>query len=241
MQLGDDLEVVVERRAVKRINIYVRPPHGEVFVTCPKRVSVRELRRVLTEREAWMRAARARVRKKHMHSLALEEAIARGDGIDGHSLPYLGKLWTVELESGGKPSYSLDAERQVIRLTLPAALDKDAQAQAQATLIRKLYKDTLAEHLPASLTRWEQKLGVRAQHITFRDMTTRWGSCQTRTGRLTFNIRLARYDLQYFDSVVLHELVHLRVPNHGPDFYRLMDQCLPEWQRLRRELRQLPF
>ena len=242
--LGDGLVATVERRAVKRINIYIRPPFGEVFVTCPKRVNKAELLEVLREKEHWIRRAQARVQAKHRHATAVDDALTSSEGLDGLSILYLGKRWHVSVEAGPKLGYAVDGAADTITFRIPEAILEAAEprraADAQAALLKRLYKETLQEALPASLAKWEAKLGVKAAQITFREMRSRWGSCQTRTKRLSFNTNLAKYDLKYFDSVVLHELVHLRVPNHGPDFYRLMDQNLPEWQLLRREMKALP-
>lgn len=242
--LSEDLEVQVERRAVKRINLYVRPPYGEVFVTCPKRVSKRELMAVLRDKEDWLRQSRERIQAKHAHSVAVQEALESGGGLDGEEVLFLGGRWPVATLPGPRLDYAVDEDLHRITLYVPERIlsgdDAGRASDAQVALLKRLYKETLAEALPSYLSKWESKLGVRAEKVTFRAMTSRWGSCQVRDRRLSFNTHLAKYDLKYFESVVLHELVHLRVPNHGPDFYRLMDLYLPEWQALRRELKQMP-
>ena len=43
-------------------------------------------------------------------------------------------------------------------------------------------------------------------------------------------------DSRTIDYVVMHELVHLKIPNHGPAFWRLLDRCMPDWARWKNRL-----
>ncbi|MEQ1700975.1 MAG: M48 family metallopeptidase [Ilumatobacteraceae bacterium] len=53
------------------------------------------------------------------------------------------------------------------------------------------------------------------------DMTTRWGSCTVTTGHIRISTRLAAFPTWVLDYVIVHELAHLEVGGHGPDFWRL--------------------
>ena len=71
-------------------------------------------------------------------------------------------------------------------------------------------------------------------------MTTRWGSCNTRTGAITLNLALAEHPVEALESVLVHELVHLWERGHGPRFQRLMDEVLPDWRERRAALNERP-
>ena len=68
-------------------------------------------------------------------------------------------------------------------------------------------------------------------------MHTRWGSCNTQTGHINLSLMLATRSDAELDYVILHELVHTVVPNHGADFYALMDRFMPGWKKIRKALR----
>lgn len=91
--------------------------------------------------------------------------------------------------------------------------------------------------VPALIARWEPLMGVRSQTIVYRDMTSRWGSCNPRTGRICINICLAAYPPQCLEYVVVHELCHLLEGGHGPRFKALMTHFLPDWKQRRALLR----
>ena len=90
--------------------------------------------------------------------------------------------------------------------------------------------------LPALVEHWSAVIGKRPTHITLRAMTTRWGSCTPRTGRIRLNLQLGLLPPQYLEYVLVHEMTHLWASGHGAEFQRRMTQYLPDWRRLRREL-----
>ena len=77
----------------------------------------------------------------------------------------------------------------------------------------------------------------RAKRIAVRDQRTRWGSCST-SGTVSFNWRLLMAPPATLDYVVIHELVHLDVPNHSQAFWRQVKAACPETDRHRRWLRE---
>ena len=84
---------------------------------------------------------------------------------------------------------------------------------------------------------WEPIIGVRVRKLVFRNMKSRWGSCQPATGRVCINTRLALYPPRCLEYVVVHELVHMLEPSHNARFHELMDEFLPDWRGRRKLLR----
>lgn len=84
--------------------------------------------------------------------------------------------------------------------------------------------------VPGLVARWAAVMGVTPGKIAYRNMKTRWGSCQPSTGRICINVRLALYPPHCLEYVVVHELAHLLVPGHGANFYAMLDRYLPNWR-----------
>jgi predicted metal-dependent hydrolase len=80
------------------------------------------------------------------------------------------------------------------------------------------------------------RLGLGYDRIRIADQRTRWGSCSTR-GTLSFSWRLVLAPRRVLDYVVVHELCHLRHPNHSPRFWAELDAARPEWRAEARWLR----
>jgi hypothetical protein len=86
---------------------------------------------------------------------------------------------------------------------------------------RELVKMLVEEEAP--------ELGVECRRIEIRDQRTRWGSCSSR-GTLSFNWRLVLAPFEVLDYVVVHELCHLKEPNHSHRFWRLVESRRPGWR-----------
>jgi predicted metal-dependent hydrolase len=79
-------------------------------------------------------------------------------------------------------------------------------------------------------------IGVEYRRIRIGGQRTRWGSCSSR-GTLSFNWRLVLAPPAVLDYVVVHELCHLRVPNHSRRFWALVELHRPHWRQQRQWLR----
>lgn len=78
---------------------------------------------------------------------------------------------------------------------------------------------------------WALKLRVNPRVIRVQEMRRKWGSCSS-AGTVTFAADLAGEDGRFQDYVIVHELLHLRVPTHGRLFKALMSAHVPGWRRL---------
>jgi predicted metal-dependent hydrolase len=97
---------------------------------------------------------------------------------------------------------------------------------------RRRDQELLEELVPAELFKaevraWAKRVGVEPVAITLRPMTRKWASCSS-AGRLTFDTDLLREPAAFRREVIIHELLHLKVPNHGPVFRRLLGAYLSE-------------
>lgn len=99
------------------------------------------------------------------------------------------------------------------------------------------WREVVQAFVPPLIAKWEPIMGVKAGKIAYRNMTSRWGSCQPSTGRICINVRLALYPPECLEYVVVHELCHLLERGHGSRFHALMDAFLPDWKAIRAKLR----
>lgn len=83
---------------------------------------------------------------------------------------------------------------------------------------------------------WAHKLGVRVRVVTVRPMRNKWASCST-SGNLHFDSGLLSLDRKLGDYVIVHELLHFSVPNHGKLWKSLMHAHLGDYVRLEKRLR----
>ena len=83
---------------------------------------------------------------------------------------------------------------------------------------------------------WSQRMGLTPAGVKITAARTRYGSCSGKNS-LCFSCFLAEAPEAAVDLVVVHELCHIRVKNHGPDFYALLERTLPDWRARKALLR----
>lgn len=83
--------------------------------------------------------------------------------------------------------------------------------------------------LKCAVKQWAERIGVTVREVHLRSMRKKWASIST-NGRLTLNTDLLNIPALLVEFVIVHELVHLLVPNHGKLFKGYMSTYLPDWE-----------
>ncbi|ABA20779.1 metal-dependent hydrolase-like protein [Trichormus variabilis ATCC 29413] len=92
-----------------------------------------------------------------------------------------------------------------------------------------------AQELKNAVREWCDRIQVTVKQVQLRPMKRKWASI-SHTGRLTLNTGLLNLPTELGEFVIVHELVHLSVPNHGKLFKCLMSAYLPDWQEKEQKL-----
>ena len=87
-----------------------------------------------------------------------------------------------------------------------------------------------------AFNKYSPKLGLSPKKITFKYMTSRWGSCSS-NGNISINIRVVCFEQECIDYVVIHELCHLKHMDHSERFWALVSTCCPDYKRLRERMK----
>lgn len=83
--------------------------------------------------------------------------------------------------------------------------------------------------------RWQGRLKVRPSRIQIRKMKNKWSSCSSK-GNITLSSQLMELPKEIAEYAIVHELLHLIVPNHGKTFKVLLAVYLPQWEKLHNKL-----
>lgn len=83
--------------------------------------------------------------------------------------------------------------------------------------------------------KWADKLDVKVRLLTIRPMKNKWASCSAK-GHLSFNLELLAFERKVADYVIVHELLHFTIPNHGKLWKSLMRAHLGDYERLEKTL-----
>ncbi len=134
----------------------------------------------------------------------------------------------------------LERHRAWIEKRLAAAQARQAELRTVQKLsaeeLRQL-KEQARQLIPQRVALYAPLVGVRYGRISIRCQRTRWGSCSSR-GNLSFNCLLMLAPPEVLDSVVVHELCHLKEMNHSPRFYAQVLRVFPDYKKHRRWLKE---
>lgn len=225
----EGIPVTVVRKRVKNLNLTVRGRDGRVRLSAPLRASEKEIMAMLTERLPWIR--------KHRDRLLSDPLRRPLQATDGEQLWFWDRPYRLRLTPGTRLQAALSPADATVRLSAPPDAPAAARLAALDRLWRREIRAKLAELAPA----WEAHMGAAPRRYVIKKMTSRWGSCSRQTGTIALNLELAKRDEGLLAYVLVHELAHLTVPNHGPDFQALMSRYLPDWKARRQALNAIPI
>jgi predicted metal-dependent hydrolase len=153
--------------------------------------------------------------------------------VSGETHLYLGRQYRLKVEEGRPASVKLVG--RFFRVATPAPHDRDCVRG----LLDGWYREHAAhvfQHRLAGCAEAVSPLRLeKPPTLQIRRMAKRWGSC-TAGGKVLLNLDLVKAPVHCIDYVIIHELCHLKVPNHGSEFYRVLARCLPDWEERKRRL-----
>jgi predicted metal-dependent hydrolase len=113
------------------------------------------------------------------------------------------------------------------------------------TRSRKLYmtnkeaaRTLVKERVNHFMDHYGLRHNISVGRIAIRNQKSRWGSC-SKKGNLNFNYKLAFMPPPIRDYVIVHEICHIKEFNHGRGFWQLVSETVPDWKKLRKELRRM--
>lgn len=201
-----------------RVNI-----DGTVCVTVPPTGRVTGYDDFVRKNADWVRRQQAK--------FATIRAQPRGFGVCDGSVAYRGKPVTISTQTvpGTTVSLRYDEERFLVYRPVEAT-DDDVR-----NLLRRWFREVARTLFHERVSVLNKTTAYPWQRIRIGEQTTKWGSCSSK-GTLSFNWRLLMAPPEILDYVVIHELAHLRVPNHSPDFWALVEQQCADHKEHRRWL-----
>ncbi len=214
---------LVRRKGMKNIRVVVKAPDGNVVVSAPMNMSTNAIEGFVESRAEWI----ARCQRKY-RSLPKREPV---DFIDGESFTLWGierKLAIVEKTRGRKTHL----EDNVLVLEVSPGANLEARRKAFEDYLRW----TLGNAIDMIMPKWEEKTGLYCSGYQIRKMSSRWGSCTVKTRSIRFALRLAEYSPECLEMVIVHELGHIKYPDHGAGFKSYMDHNIPAWRSIQKNL-----
>ena len=215
--------VQVVRKAIKNLHLAVLPPDGKVRVSAPESLSDASIQMFVRTKIGWIR--------RQQEKFAAQPRQTERRFVSGETLYVWGRRYYLQVEHGGRGyALALSGDRAILTAR------RESTAKQREAFVNEWYRALLKAEIERRLPVWEARTGLSCSSWQTKYMTTRWGTCNTATGKIWLNLQLAKKPFACLDYILLHELAHLKVRNHGKDFVAILDAHMPYWREIKREL-----
>jgi len=217
------IEIKIRRKRIKNIHLYVKPPRGDVEVSCPQSFSDENIRFFVCSNFAW-------VTKKRDEYLNHPRQTKR-EYVTGETLYLWGKGYYLLLKTSAK-EYSIKISGNTLILTVR----KGCSLEQKTNAVESWYRGLLRQEIDRQLPKIEKATGLSCASFRIQKMETRWGSCNHDDKTLLFNLFLAQKPKTCLNYVIVHELAHTVERTHNKAFVAILDKYLPNWRERKKLL-----
>jgi predicted metal-dependent hydrolase len=219
----DDIKIEIIRKQIKNLYLRITPSTGEVKVSSPKNISEEYIKNFVVSKISWIKKQQKKIKKRKRENLIRYET--------GEKVSFDGNIFElVIIQNTGRSKVII--EDGMLKIFVNDESDKENIKRVLEGHFRKHLK----KMIPLYIAKWEPVMGVRVNFSNVKKMKTKWGTCNTQRGRIWLNLELAKKDRSLLEYVVVHEMVHLLERNHSKRFYGFMDEFMPKWKELRKQL-----
>ena len=195
-----EFEIKESKKAVKYLRLKVGQS-GEISLSIPLRTKENHILEFLEKNLEWLRKTSAKIK-------------AKNSAKNENQVEFLGL------------SYELIIDKKASGVSIELFSIKAASKDD----FRRFCDQKAKELLNASIARFAPLIARPINHISFKHMRTRWGSCNKAKGYINLNLDLITKKKEFIEYVVLHELAHLVHANHSKDFYALISKHMPDYK-----------
>jgi len=216
------IPVEVNKKNIKNMLLYVKPPDGKVSVSAPLAMSNEEIERFVNNRIDWIKE------KKNKFNAHFRQS--KREYVSGETLYVWGKQYCLQIMYGKRYSLALSDDKAIF------TVKKESTVAQREKFIREWYREQLKEEVTRLLPKWEKITGLKCNTWQTKNMKTRWGTCKPKAKKIWFSLRLAQKNPECLEYIILHELMHFLEKNHGDRFKSLLFKYMPTWKKIRSKL-----
>lgn len=209
-------KIEIHKKKVKNVTLKVKRD-GSIHLTVPEAATDDYIERVIANKQEWIES-----QLKHFDENY--EKPKEKEMVSGESFKYLGKNYRLKIIESNEECVRL--YRGYIEIYVK---DKNNTVKKQE-LLKKWYQEKAKKKFTALVHEYEQIVKEEVNSIRVITMRTRWGSCNVERKNINLNLELIKKPRYCIEYVILHELSHLKYPNHSKQFWEYMSVHMPNWE-----------
>ncbi|AEB76481.1 M48 family metallopeptidase [Clostridium botulinum] len=225
-----EIEFEVKYRKRKTLKILVKPTL-EVEVVSPLGVTDKCIKEIILRRASW-------ILNKREYFEKFSPQIISKNYVSGEIHSYLGVQYRLKVIEAERNHVSLKGEYIYIH-----TIHKNNN-EYNKELLYRWYKEKskkIFEELFIECYEKVKKYDLKKPTWGIRKMKARWGSYHINKNHILLNVELIKGDIDEIKYVIMHELSHIKHPNHSKEFYKFMDLIMPNWREKRVGLEKILF
>ena len=223
---GKRIEYDLQRKDVKNINLRMKTDKS-IFISANSRVSEKIIDEFIISKANYILKALAHFDEIEKYAPKPKQYV------DGETFRIFGHDRRLIVVEGKKNK--VESDESYVTLTVKDSKSFDQKKKMMNRWLNSICKDTVQSLCEAIYPKF-QKYGVLYPVIRYRNMVSRWGSCQPKRGILTFNYALVEAPISCIEYVVVHEFTHFLQPNHSKKFYQQLAMFMPDWEARKKVL-----
>ena len=212
----------VHRKKVKNINLRIKP-NMEVYISVPMNLHRDYIENFIHSKESWIKSVLKKV----------EDVKEKQKGFEyktGEIHKFLGKEYNLTVKTGNFNSVNLVNNEKKPNIILTVNENILENIDEKKKIMEKWYFENAKKLFPQFMEKWLKILDEHVEKVSIKPMKTRWGSCNYVKKYITLNTELIKRTPFEIEYVVLHELTHLKYPNHGKGFYNYVERYMPNYK-----------
>ena len=212
----------VHRKKVKNINLRIKP-NMEIYISVPMNLHRDYIENFIRSKEEWIKSVLKKVENVKEKQKGFEYK-------NGEIYKFLGKEYNLIVRTGNFNGVSLknDAKSNVMILTVNENIFENTDEKKK--VMEKWYFENAKKLFLKFVEKWLEILDEHVEKVAIKPMKTRWGSCNYVKKYINLNTELIKRTPFEIEYVILHELTHLKYPNHGKGFYNYIERYMPNYK-----------
>ena len=220
------IEFQIRRANRKTLAIEVHPD-STVLLIAPHETTIEDLKAKVTKCAKWI------VKQQEYFEQFLPHTPSR-EYVSGETHYYLGKRYILKVISEDSNAVKLKAGQIMVYTTNPSPIKVKSLLAAWYYNHAKNKFEAVLQEVKPKFQQDELSIG----NLQIQRMKKRWGSC-TPNGKITLNPELIKAPAKCIEYVIIHELCHIKVPNHSKAFYNLLEEKIPNWEKWKMRLEKI--
>lgn len=184
-----------------------------VQIISPSNTTQKQIKDIVVKNSKWIYSKQLWANKQNDLKITFKQ---------GTELPYLGKNYLLKIKESENESILLSKGTFIVKV------NKNTTKRVQ-----ELFKNWLKLHaqkiIERKVTTHANKIGVQYEKIIIKDHKERWGSV-SKNKSININLSILCAPSKIIDYVIMHELCHLKIPDHSPKYWNLLYTMMPEYE-----------